>query len=275
MLKFFKKTKRKFFSSFSSSSSSNRKVYGFDSGLNQYLASNELQDFLVSEEPVWLLGKKYSTINELKELQDDFRSRIWITYRKNFASIGGSGPTSDQGWGCMIRVAQMTLAQALLLNYLGRDWRWIGCSKYFKDDDEENKIASIDFLDSTTTEEDENNERALQRNEAMSSQIRQRNEQECLDYARSNAEHEVYVKILKQFQDKKTSQYSIHQIALMGASEDKPVGTWFGPNTIAQTLRKLSSFDHTNFFAIHVAMDCIVIIDEISRFFLLVILNNR
>lgn len=99
MLKFFKKTKRKLFSSFSSSSrsSSNHKVYGFDSGLNQYLASNELQDFLVSEEPVWLLGKQYSTINQLKELQDDFRSRIWITYRKNFASIGGNGPTSDQG----------------------------------------------------------------------------------------------------------------------------------------------------------------------------------
>lgn len=90
LLKLLKKTKRKLFSP-------RRKVYGFDSGLNQYLTSNELQDFLVSEEPVWLLGKKYSTISQLKELQDDFRSRIWITYRRNFASIGGSGPTSDQG----------------------------------------------------------------------------------------------------------------------------------------------------------------------------------
>ena len=94
MLKLFKKTKRKLFPP----SSSRHKVYGFDSGLNQYLtSSNELQDFLVNEEPVWLLGKKYSTISQLSELQDDFRSRIWITYRKNFASIGGSGPTSDQG----------------------------------------------------------------------------------------------------------------------------------------------------------------------------------
>lgn len=94
LLKLWKKTKRKLFSS---SSAHHHKVYGFDSGLNQYLTSNDLQDFLVNEEPVWLLGKKYSTINQLKELQDDFRSRIWITYRKNFASIGGHGPTSDQG----------------------------------------------------------------------------------------------------------------------------------------------------------------------------------
>ena len=155
----------------------------------------------------------------------------------------------------MIRVAQMTLAQALLLNYLGRDWRWIGCSKYFNDD-EENKIV-MDF--------DSDNDLKCEalRNEEIAT-IR-KNEQECLDYAKSNQEHEVYVKILKQFQDKKTSQYSIHQIALMGASEDKPVGTWFGPNTIAQTLRKLSSFDHTNTFTIHVALDNVVIIDEISK----------
>lgn len=96
LLKLLKKTKRKLFSS-SSSHHHHHKVYGFDSGLNQYLTSNDLQDFLVNEEPVWLLGKKYSTLSQLKELQDDFRSRIWITYRKNFASIGGNGPTSDQG----------------------------------------------------------------------------------------------------------------------------------------------------------------------------------
>lgn len=129
----------------------------------------------------------------------------------------------------MIRVAQMTLAQALVLNYLGRDWRWIGCSKYFNDD--ENKIK-MDFDDI-----DSNIDNSLKLNEPKLNEFIRQNEQECLDYIKSNQEHEVYIKILKQFQDKKTAQYSIHQIALMGASEDKPVGTWFGPNTIAQTLR--------------------------------------
>lgn len=39
------------------------------------------------------------------------------------------------------------------------------------------------------------------------------------------------------FEDRRTAPYSIHQIALMGASEGKDVGEWFGPNTVAQVLR--------------------------------------
>jgi len=45
------------------------------------------------------------------------------------------------------------------------------------------------------------------------------------------------LKILKRFEDKRASAFSIHQIALMGASEGKEVGQWFGPNTIAQVLK--------------------------------------
>jgi len=55
---------------------------------------------------------------------EDLSSRIWCTYRKNFPLIPGSLYTSDIGWGCMHRTAQMTLAQALLVHYLGRDWRY-------------------------------------------------------------------------------------------------------------------------------------------------------
>ena len=225
--KLFKRTKMKF----QSSSTSFPKVYGFDSSLNQYLTNNDLHDLLMNEEPIWLLGKEYSSICQLNDLQDDFRSKIWITYRKNFASIGGNGPTSDQGWGCMIRVAQMTLAQALVLSYLGREWKWIGCEKYFT---EENKIK-MDF-------DEINLNTGNNLNDAKLTDFIRKNEQECLDYIKSNQEHEIYIRILKEFQDKKTSQYSIHQIALMGATEDKPVGTWFGPNTIAQTLRLALEF---------------------------------
>lgn len=47
----------------------------------------------------------------------------------------------------------------------------------------------------------------------------------------------TYLKIVNRFEDSRKSPFSIHQIALMGDSEDKKVGEWFGPNTVAQVLR--------------------------------------
>lgn len=45
---------------------------------------------------------------------------------------------------------------------------------------------------------------------------------------------------MRLFEDTKSAVYGIHQIALMGESmcgEKKAVGTWFGPNMVAQVLR--------------------------------------
>lgn len=78
------------------------------------------------------------------EFLEDVESKIWLTYRTNFAlipkakdgpsplnlgsilrgsSIDLNGFTSDVGWGCMIRTAQSLLANALILLNLGREWR--------------------------------------------------------------------------------------------------------------------------------------------------------
>lgn len=73
----------------------------------------------------------------------------------------------------------------------------------------------------------------------------------------------VYMDILKMFQDKKDSPYSIHQIAQMGVSEGKAIGQWFGPNTVAQVLRKLSVYDKWSSVAVHVATNSTVIQSDI------------
>ncbi|KPP61099.1 cysteine protease ATG4A-like, partial [Scleropages formosus] len=92
---------------------------------NQINVFSELLDELPdTEEPLWILGQRYDVRAEKSELLWDVRSRLWFTYRKKFSPIGGTGPSSDAGWGCMLRCGQMILAQALVCWHLGREWRW-------------------------------------------------------------------------------------------------------------------------------------------------------
>jgi len=84
----------------------------------------------VSDEPAWILGVEYdaSTEKGMEAVREDIRSRQWHTYRYGFAPLG-NGDTSDKGWGCMLRCAQMLLAEAAQRVRLGRQWRWSpGCS---------------------------------------------------------------------------------------------------------------------------------------------------
>ncbi|XP_054161470.1 cysteine protease ATG4C-like [Oppia nitens] len=93
------------------------------------------------ESPICLLGQFYhkkltdshstrddnqSKSSAIDLFRHDFYSRIWFTYRRQFPKLDNSSLTTDTGWGCMLRSAQMLLAQALLIHYLGRHWRWKG-----------------------------------------------------------------------------------------------------------------------------------------------------
>lgn len=73
----------------------------------------------------------------------------------------------------------------------------------------------------------------------------------------------TYLKIVNRFEDVRNSFYSIHQIAQMGESQNKAVGEWLGPNTVAQILKKLVRFDDWSSLAIHVAMDSTVVLDDV------------
>lgn len=73
----------------------------------------------------------------------------------------------------------------------------------------------------------------------------------------------VYLKIVQKFEDRRNAPYSIHQIAVTGQGEGKSIGEWFGPTTIAHVLKNLSLYDEWQSLVVYVAMDMMVIIDEV------------
>mmetsp|Transcript_10432 Transcript_10432/g.13520 ORF Transcript_10432/g.13520 Transcript_10432/m.13520 type:complete len:407 (-) Transcript_10432:283-1503(-) len=70
----------------------------------------------------WLLGIRY-TDEEEEQFLKDFGSIIWCSYRKDFPQMNPYPYTSDRGWGCMLRAAQMILAQGLCRHKFERGWR--------------------------------------------------------------------------------------------------------------------------------------------------------
>ncbi|CAF4565189.1 unnamed protein product [Rotaria sp. Silwood2] len=80
---------------------------------------------------------------------------------------------------------------------------------------------------------------------------------------RPNITDPMYWEILNMFIDKRHSSYSIHQIVQMGNSEGKTIGQWFGPNTIAQVLRRIASNEFDKQVHVHVAMDNTLVLNEI------------
>lgn len=51
----------------------------------------------------------------------------------------------------------------------------------------------------------------------------------------------------------------------MGVGEGKSIGQWYGPNTVAQVLKKLAVFDTWSALAVHIAMDNTVVMEDIRR----------
>ena len=115
--------------------------------LSGWLAST---GFDVGKEPLFLLGKCYSSLSKyslswwlvlreywfsagenhsvdndsapthIKHFVDHFITITWLTYRKDFPPIEGTCITTDCGWGCMVRSGQMLLATALNYHLLGK-----------------------------------------------------------------------------------------------------------------------------------------------------------
>ena len=84
------------------------------------LGGDELDDRVVRTH---ILGKTYDPIRDYAVRRDDESSLFWFTYRCDFPEIVPYNITSDAGWGCMLRSAQMLLGQALRLHFKSRNWK--------------------------------------------------------------------------------------------------------------------------------------------------------
>ncbi|CAI4229973.1 unnamed protein product [Auanema sp. JU1783] len=89
-----------------------------------YALNHDIASCYREETDIYLLGKKFTKKDGLEKIREYVRSRFWFTYRKNFSPIGGTGPESDQGWGCMLRCAQMVLGEVLLRRHIGKHFIW-------------------------------------------------------------------------------------------------------------------------------------------------------
>ena len=94
-------------------------------GIPASLGDN-LEDEVPGDDPpfmTYVLGKAYHPVTDYGPRRDDESSLFWFTYRCDFPRIAPYSFTTDAGWGCMLRSAQMMLGQALRMHYHSREWR--------------------------------------------------------------------------------------------------------------------------------------------------------
>lgn len=74
-----------------------------------------------------------------------------------------------------------------------------------------------------------------------------------------------YFEVLARFMDNKACLYSIHRISMLGESEGKEVGDWFGPNTVAQVMKKLAHYDSNPKYEVFIGMDNILVTEDVYQ----------
>ncbi|CAF3329333.1 unnamed protein product [Rotaria socialis] len=180
-------------------------------------------NFRTNESPIYFLGKMYNgkeettsddlppTFNEQSyaSFLTSFSQRIYFSYRKQFEPLNGLRPngdliTSDCGWGCMIRCAQMLLAQTLvnhMTNTINLPYSHIQMS-----------------------------EKCPKRNSIVY----------CRNVNRTNRRTHIYTDIIRLFGDYPNVKcpFGIHKIVELGATLGIRPGEFFGPVSAAHCLKQ-------------------------------------
>ncbi|TSL22079.1 Cysteine protease ATG4C [Bagarius yarrelli] len=159
-----------------------------------------------------------AVMGNVDEFRKDFASRIWLTYRDEFAALPGSDITTDCGWGCTLRAGQMMLAQALLLHFLGRDWTWPDA-------------LTLEPLDAETWTS--NAARKLVASLEASFQADRQSVSQSVYQPQCGAEEadahlkEVYHRtVVSWFGDTFSAQLGVHRLVHLGMTSGKQAGDW-------------------------------------------------
>lgn len=200
---------------------------------------------LSKNSPVCLLGQSYqlSYTGERESFRRAFSSLLWMTYRRGFPPLDGSALSSDAGWGCMLRSAQMLLAQGLLLHMMPTGWTWPATHHQTKDD--------LEVLD------------AHMLNDSLrgSGRPRRRSLGPTLDC--ESQEERTHRRLVSWFGDLPSAPLGLHRLVELGRASGKKAGDWYGPAIAAHILQKAVSALELLNLAVYVAQDCTVYIGDV------------
>lgn len=194
--------------------------------------------------PVTMLGQSYLLSNKAKRdcFRRAFSSVLWLTYRRGFPRLGGSSLSSDSGWGCMLRSAQMLLAQGLVLHLKPSD---------------QDSLGSLDLPQPSPDSPS---------NTSSSSSSSSGGQAGVGDLQHGESEPSQR-KLVSWFGDRPGTPYGLHQLVELGQAAGKKAGDWYGPSIVAHILRKAvaASADVVPDLAVYVAQDGTVYKGDVLR----------
>lgn len=173
-------------------------------------------------------------MGDVEAFRKDFASRLWLTYREEFAPLPGSTLTSDCGWGCMLRAGQMMLAQALILHFLGREWTWSEALDLQPLDSETWTTTAAKRLVASLEASLQGSFKPLH-HESPPPQGHIPGSSEEADRHLKETFHRTLV---SWFGDSHSAQLGLHRLIRLGLTMGKQAGDWYGPAVVAHIIKK-------------------------------------